>query len=64
MNEKEKQIANKIRDAIDEIWSDYYTQEGIECGDIAPLEVVRYDSHIEEIAKLIYKIGESNKGDE
>ena len=64
MNEKEKKLAERIRSAIDGIWYDYYEEEGIDSGDIAPFDVLWYEDSVDEIAKLIYRIGESNKGDE
>lgn len=64
MNKKEKKLAERIRSAIDDIWYDYYEEEGIDNGDIAPFDVLWYEDSVDEIAKLIYRIGESNKGDE
>ena len=62
MNEKEKKLAEQIKKAIGNIWYDYYTEEGIENGDIAPFDALWYEDSVDEIAKLIYRIGESNRG--
>lgn len=62
MNEKEKKLAERIRSAIDDIWTEYYEEEGIESGDISPLELLAFENYIDIIAELIYKVGEMNKG--
>ncbi len=62
MNEKEKKLAERIRHAIEGIWTEYYDEEGIDSGDIAPLEVLAFENYIDIIAELIYKVGEMNKG--
>lgn len=61
MNEKEKKLAEKIGVAIEEIWSDYYTEEGIGVGDIEPHAAVQYERLIDNIAEIIYQVGESNR---
>ena len=61
MNEKEKKLAEKIGVAIEEIWTDYYTEEGIGVGDIEPHAAVQYERLINNIAEIIYKVGESNR---
>ena len=61
MNNKEQKLAEQIKNAISKICCDYYNEEGIESGDITPIEELILDGHIEDIAKLIYKIGEFNK---
>lgn len=61
MNNKERKLAEQIKNAIDDIWYDYYSEEGIDNGDIAPFDALWYEDSIDEIAKLIYRIGESNK---
>jgi hypothetical protein len=61
MNEKEKKLEKQIKATIDKIWCDYYTEEGIDSGDIAPYEEMTYGTCIEHIANIIYKVGESNR---
>ena len=61
MNSKEKKLAEKIGVAIEEIWSDYYTDEGIGVGDIEPKAAVQYERLIDNIAEIIYKVGENNR---
>lgn len=61
MNDKEKKLAEKIGVAIEEIWSNYYTEEGIGVGDIEPKAAVQYERLIDNIAEIIYKVGESNR---
>lgn len=62
MNDKAKKLAEQIRDAIDDIWMEYYEEEGIESGDITPFESVKYNEYTNLIAVLIYLVGEANKG--
>ena len=61
MNEKEKKLAEKIGVAIEEIWTNYYTEEGIGVGDIEPHAAVQYERLIDNIAEIIYRVGESNR---
>lgn len=61
MNEKEKKLAEKIGVAIEEIWTNYYTEEGIRSGDIEPHAAVQYERLIDNIAEIIYRTGKSNK---
>ena len=61
MNEKEKKLAIKIKNAIDQVWRDYYAEEDIKSGDITPKEVVWYGDCIHNIAEIIYRVGESNR---
>ena len=61
MNDKEKKLAEQIGVAIEEIWTNYYTNEGIGVGDIEPKAAVQYERLIDNIAEIIYKVGESNR---
>lgn len=61
MNDKEKKLAEKIGVAIEEIWTNYYTDEGIGVGDIEPKAAVQYERLIDNIAEIIYQVGESNR---
>lgn len=61
MNKKEKKLAEKIGVAIEEVWTDYYTEEGIGVGDIEPHAAVQYERLIDNIAEIIYQVGESNR---
>lgn len=54
-------LAKKIKESIDQIWADYYTEQGIVTGDIAPLELLKYENCIDEIAKTIQQVGDGNK---
>lgn len=60
--DKKRQLSEQIRDAIDNIWIAYYDENGIENGDISPLEVLELENNIDKIAELIYARGEANKG--
>ena len=61
MNDKEKALAEQIGVAIEEIWTNYYTEEDIGVGDIEPKAAVQYERLIDNIAEIIYKVGESNR---
>lgn len=61
MNKKEQMLAERVRDAIDQIWCEYYTEENINSGDITPHEAIWYDRHINNVAQLIYQVGENNR---
>lgn len=61
MNEKEKKLAEQIKNAVDSIWCAYYTKEDIYNGDIEPHEVLQYERCINNIAEIIYAASERNK---
>ena len=60
MENKVERLAEIIQTAIENIWADYYKEEGIQAY-ICPLEILPYLDNIEDIADMIYRAGESKK---
>ena len=61
MNDKKIRIANKIMNAIDDIWQKYYAEEGIKYDIVATQDMLNYDRLVREIADVIYKVGERHR---